>query len=106
LAGKRIERRIVGIRASLNIIFFLLDSAVSRLVEKRKSGFAKDIHIQWGVIFPCTSSIFTKNHIQTPMERILDCPVLSDGICKFMNILQRSDEISCKYCRFIVLRDS
>ena len=54
--------------------FLFTDSAVSRLVEKRKSGFAKDIHIQWGVIFPCMSSIFTKNHIQTPMELILHWP--------------------------------
>jgi len=50
--------------------------------EDIESNMADDSHIFHGMILPDTAVILMEGHIQAPMERILDVPMLADSVCK------------------------
>ncbi len=56
---------------------------VSRVVfEDVERNMADDSHIFCGMIFPDTTVVLMKGHIQAPMERILNAPMFANCICK------------------------
>lgn len=56
-----------------------------RLV-KIHSNMANNSKIFAAVIHSHTASVFIEIHVQTPVQRIFNAPVLSDRPCKFLHI--------------------
>ena len=54
------------------------------------------------VVHSRTTVIFIKAHIQTPMQRIFDTPMLSNCLGKQFDICNRCYEVSYFYCFHII----